>query len=342
MRAKRFPLSMVAVMITAVTACDNVAFEGVRVELRAPVRTTPETVADTAVAAAVEAPLAPVELAPLLYLVQRTDGSRATILPIAQVTSNGYQPLPDPEEIPDLVERFAIDRWEAGTELSLFAQGVRLGTFIADGTTETDTSTCRIRPRGGGYLEVRPDAAGLERFLALADAGLEPRKPWASIARFEQDAALRDASLNLAQRLIPQLGVLWPPSIPEVRRDLQPFRLGEDGPSGLAVSFVFGDRLITGTPNPRAYSLFVLAREGETRYEPMLTWYQPAAAGKAYPRFIGAHDVRGVGSPDAVLEVFGERDVWLAVIGTRDEEWSVLYRDGCGEAAARGAIRTFR
>jgi hypothetical protein len=344
MRAKRFPLLTIAVMITVVPACDNVAFGGVQVELQAPVRTSTTLDPDTTSAAQREReqPPEPIELTPLLYLVQQTDGSRATILPIAQVTPDGYEPVPGPEEIPDLVDRFAVGRWEAGTELSLFAQGSRIGTFVADGTTEIDNSTCQARPRGQGYIEVRPDAAVLRQFLAIREPTPASREGWVAVPRFGEDATLRDASLNLAQRLIPQLGVLWPPSIPEIRRDLQPFRLGEDGPSGLAVSYVFGDRLRTGTPNPRAYSLFILAGEGETRYEPIVTWYQRAPSGKAFPRFVGAHDARGVGSPDVVLEVFGEADRWLAVLGAEDDEWSILYRDACGEPAARGAIRTYR
>lgn len=344
MRAKRFPLSTVAVMITLVTACDNVDFGGVRVELQAPVHAPAAVDSDTLGTAQedTERPPDPVELSPLLYLVQQTDASRATILPIAQMTGDGYEAVPGPEEIPDLVDRFAIGRWEPEAEFSLFAQGTRIGTFIADGTTEMDHSMCQARPRGQGYIEVQPEAAGLRRFLALPQPAGAPRDPWVSIPRFEEDATLRDASLNLAQRLIPQLGVLWPPSIPEVRRDLQPFRLGRDGPSALAVSYVYGDRLITGAPNPRAYSLFILAEEGDTRYEPMVTWYQRASSGKAYPRFVGAEDVRGVGSPDAVLEVFGQSDRWLAVLGKEDDDWSLLYRDECGEPAARGAIRTFR
>ena len=99
--------------------------------------------------------------------------------------------------------------------------------------------------------------------------------------------------------------------------------------------------MAVGVTNPRAYSLFVLAAAGESRFEPLMTWVQRAPDGKAYPRFVGAHPLRDTGTADAVLEVFGETDRWFTVLGVEDEEWSVLYVDECGERPAGNGIRTF-
>ncbi len=343
MYPKRFPQLVWLVMITGVTGCDNVAFGGIQVELQAP-EEAPRAVESSgteAVESAAPEPLVPVSLDPLVYVVERSGGSRATILPIAQLSDGDYSPLPDTSDIPDLFERFAIDRWEAGTEFALMAQGSRVGTFIADGSTAQDRSACQLRPRGGGHVEVRPDAAGLDWFMAIP-ASNGARSPWMAIPGTE-DARLREASLNLAQRMIPVLGVLWPPSIPDVRRDLQPFSPGGGDGSGLAVSYVYGDRLAVGPAAPRAYSLFMIAaaEEGSDRYEPLLTWHQEAVSRKAFPRFLAAHDHRDAGTPDAVLEVFGESARWYTILGARGEDWSVLYLDDCGEPASRGAIRSF-
>ncbi len=343
MHAKRFPQFVLFVIITLVAACDNVAFGGVQFELRPPEEAPggPDPQALGEVAVVEPEPIFPIEMDPLLYLVERGDASRARILPIAQLSDDGYSPLPTPEDTPDLIQRFALDRWEQGTEFSLLAQGGRVGTLVSNGTTVADNSTCQVRPRGSGYVEVRPEAAGLERFLAIRPSEPAPREPWLPIPTVTQDAALRAASLNLAQRVIPVLGVLWPPSIPEVRRDLQPFSLGQADGSALAVSFVYGDRLVVGGSTARAYSLFMLAGESEGRFEPIVTWHQRAAARKAFPRFLGAHDLRRVGTPDAVLEVYGESHRWLTILGAEDEDWSILYLDACGEPASRGAIRNF-
>jgi hypothetical protein len=344
MYAKRFARLGLAVMITALPACDNVSFGGIQLELR-----PPEVTADAAAAASAvlpesveeEATLEPVDLGDLIYIVERGEGSSATILPIARVSPDGYEPVPDLEEIPDLFERFALGRWEAGFELPLVAQGRRVGTFVSDGTTVEDGSTCRIRPRGAGHVEIAPEAAVLDRLLATEATAAPVREPWTTPLRVEEDEELRAGSLNIAQRLIPTLGVLWPPSIPEARRDLQPFAQSPGGASGFAASYIYGDRLAVGPTNPRAYSMFVLAAAGESRYEPLMSWVQLAPDGKAFPRFVGAHAIRDSIVSDVVLEVFGETDRWFTVLGVEDDEWSVLYLDECGQSPAGGGIRTF-
>ena len=354
MYAKRFARPGLVVIITALPACDNVTFGGIQLELRPP-EVTGDAVAATGFTpdetAAEEPTLEPVDLGQVIYVVERGDGSSATILPIAAVDPDGYEPVPDLEEIPDLIERFALGRWEAGAELPLFVHGLRIGTFVSDGTTVEDNSTCRTRPRGAGHVELAPEAAVLDRLLATEVSAASVREPWTPSLRFQEDEDLRAASLNIAQRLIPTLGVLWPPSIPEARRDLQPFAPTMGNASGFAATYVYGDRLAVGATNPRAYSLFVLAAPGESRFEPLMTWVQLAPDGKAYPRFVGTHSLRdsetpdaaqaGAALPDAVLEVFGETNRWFTVLGVDDEEWSVLYVDECGQRPAGNGIRTF-
>jgi hypothetical protein len=344
MYAKRFARPGLAVIITALPACDNVSFGGIQLELHAP-----DVAEDTAAFGAFvpvqvgeeEPTLEPVDLGDMIYVVERGEGSSATILPVARLGEDGYEAVPDPEEIPNLIERFALGRWEAGFALPLVAHGRRVGTFVSDGTTVEDNSTCRIRPRGSGHVELAPEAAVLDRLLATEPTSALVREPWAPPLRFEEDEELRAGSLNIAQRLIPTLGVLWPPSIPEARRDLQPFSPTPGDASGFAASYVYGDRLAVGGTNPRSYSLFVLASAGESRYEPLMTWVQHAPDGKAYPRFVGAHALRDSIASDVVLEVFGETDRWFTVLGVEGEEWSVLYLDECGQSPARSGIRTF-
>lgn len=344
MRPRRFQQLLWLVMITGLTACDNVAFGGVQVELQPPERssTVPAEEVGDAVADE-EEPLDPVELDPLVYVVQRIGGSRATILPVAQYSDGEYRAMPDTGAIPGLMERFSLGRWEVGAEFALLAHGSRVGTLVADGTTAADRSTCQLRPLGAGYVEMRPEAADSEWFLAVPAPRSTAREPFVTLPPLTPNGPLRDASLNLAQRMIPALDVLWPPSIPEIQRDLQPFSMAMADGSALAVSFVYGDQLSVGPTNQRAYSLFMLATEGETpgRYDPLVTWYQPVSAQKAFPRFIGAHDVRGVGTPDAVVQVYGETLQWYSILGADDGDWSELYVDNCGEPASRGAIRTY-
>ena len=166
MRPRRFQHLMWLVMITGVAACDNVAFRGIQVELRHPEQssiTPAEKVGDTV--GDEEEPLYPVDLNPLLYVVQRIGASRATILPVAQHSEGEYHALPDTGAIPGPMERFSLGRWEEGAEFALLAHGSPVGTLVADGTTVTDNSTCQARPLGSGYVEVRPETAESEWFL---------------------------------------------------------------------------------------------------------------------------------------------------------------------------------
>jgi len=243
MRPRRFLQLVWPVMITGLTACDNVAFGGIRVELRLPEQSPVDIEEEVLGTEADEPePLEPVDLDLLVYVVQRTSGSRATILPIAQLSEGGYRALPDTAATPGLIERFSLGRWEEGAEFTLLSHGSRVGTLVTEGTTARDNSTC----------QVRPEAASSEWFLAEPTSAAATREPWVSLPPFAPDAPVRDASLNLAQRVIPVLGALWSPSIPDIRRDLQRFSMETEDESALAVSYVFGDRLSAGPSNPRA------------------------------------------------------------------------------------------
>ncbi|MSR22505.1 MAG: hypothetical protein EXR92_03010 [Gemmatimonadetes bacterium] len=337
MREKGFRFLVGLVIITAATGCDNVAFGGIQVELRAP----PPPPGSAPVEGALDL-TAPLDLGSILYLVERFEDSQASIVPVAVLADRGYRALPDSSQLPGLLDRFPLGRWEPGTEFTLFAQGVRAGTFITDGTSEVDASTCQARPRAVGRIELRPEAVSQQRFLALTPVDV-PSSSGPLTPGLIEDAPLRAAATGLAQRLIPEMGVQWPPSIPAIRRDLQPIVLESGGAAGLAVSFVYGDGLVVGPPTRRlAYSLFILAEATPARYEPVFAWYQRYdSRGKAFPRFLAAHDAHGIGAPDALLEVFGESARWLAIVGPQEGQWRVLFQDGCGVPASADGLRTF-
>lgn len=347
MHTKGFPSFLVPVMIIACTGCDNVEFGGFQIELQAP---TPAEGMPTQIELpdSLPVPLSPIATGPVLYLVERGEGSTATLIAVAALSEGLYEPLPDDEEIPDIVERFAIGRFERATEFILLSQGVRAGTFIADGTRQPDRSTCRLRPSAGGRVEIRPEATGERRFLAVAKAdlsawGIESAAAPAARPSSPGAATLDPGSVVAAQIAIPAMDIPWPPSIPGARRDLQPLDIDTVESGGLAASFVYGGDLSVGPAVPVAYSLFLASAPVGNRYEPIVAWYQRAGPdGKAFPRLLGAHDLHQEGSPDLLLEVFGEEARWMGLLGTREGEWSMVYEDPCGVPAARRGIRTFR
>lgn len=342
MRTKGFvPLSLL-VILTAPTGCDNVEWGGVEWNLRPP---PPAAGADEPEAEAEEEEeqaLEPISLGALLYLVERTPGGEGHLLPVAVLEEDGYSPLPDPAETPDLVERFPLERWEPGTRFVLFDQGVRAGTLTADGTARADTTFCLTRVAGRGVLELRPEAASRTRFLGLrvSDLDREPSAldPHPGVVLTD---ALRSASLDAARVLITRLGVPWPTSIPGIRQRVGAFSDAAGQPA-VAATFVFGDELALGTPASTAYSLFLVAVEGEEGWAPALSWYQRQdSGGKAFPGALAAHDVRGTGSVDFLLEVFGQDDRWLAILGADDGDAQLLYQDPCGRDPGPDALRAY-
>lgn len=336
MHNKGFALLPALVIIIATSGCDNVQWAGVEMELRSP----PERAPAPDPAPEVDAPvLMPLELEPVLYLVDRGPGSGATVVPIAQLGPGGYLPLPDSADTPDLVERFPMERWEAGTEMVLLSQGVRVGTITLDGSLFTDESICGLRPGTGGRVELLPEAGGQRRFLALRKEDLpEPPAP-GDFPGLQDSFELRAGTLNVARLLIPQVQAPWPPSVPEIRRHHAPVPL-PGGELGLAASFVYDGELAVGEAPPLAYSLFFVAREQGGAFRPMVSWYQRVReSGKAFPRFVEAHDVRGAGTQDVLLETFGQESRWFTILGVRGGEWEVLHRDPCGLPIPSGAFR---
>ena len=354
MRAKGFLPLILVLIITASAGCDNVEWDGTEIRIEPPPPSPATLEAERAEAEAEEEEmLEPVSLSPLVYLVQRTDPGEppetgdgatsardATLLPVAQLTGNGYSPLPDPAETPDLVERFPLERWEPETEFVVFSQGAPVGRFIADGSSRLDETFCLARARGSGILHVRPGAASEERFLALRRDDL-PDVPSALTPHpgFEVTDEFRNRSLDAARTLIPRLGVPWPPSVLGIRRRIDAFTAGESR-RAVAASFVFGDDLQVGSPQPTGYSLFLIAAEEDDEFSPVFSWYQSADAGpKAFPGFLAAADLRQMGEPDILLEVFGQEARWLAFLGWEGEARQLVYQDPCGVDPVAGALQ---
>lgn len=338
MSSKGFAVLPALVIIIAASGCDNVEWAGVDLELRPPPELDPGPEAPDPELD--RPPLRPLDLGPLLYLVRREGGAAASIIPVTELGEDGYRPLPDPDETPDLIERFPLNRWSDGTEFVLLAQSARVGTLVIDGSVASDQATCQVRPRGRGVLELLPGANGEEHFLALRKEDLDAPLHPGSYAGLRDGPELRAGTLNVARLLIPQVQAPWPPSIPQIRRHHAPFPLG-DGTTGLAASFVYDGELEVGPVPELAYSLFYLADLEGGAFRPRFSWYQRVReSGKAFPRMLVAHDVMGTGDPDVLLETFGEEHSWYVILGRRGDRWQTLFQDPCGLEIPSGALRS--
>lgn len=339
MYAKGVRLILLCVMITVAPGCDNVAFGGFRVELRPPPGSGSDTLPEGDGAVAVDLGPTPLDLGPVLYIVETSGDSRASILPIAELAPEGYRSLPDD---PDLVARFPLERLEGGEEFSLFLQGTQVGTFIANGTVSADSSACFTRPRIEGHVELLPEAASFRRFLALEmgdSRGIGPVEPFEPVL---EDLDFRNGSVEVARRVMQANGAIGPESISGIRRSIQGISLGEGRGRALAATFVYEGTLALGEDPPAAYSVFIVAEERDERFATVLGWYQRSGSGgKAYPRLLAAHDVRGAGFPDLVVEMFGEEVRWLAIAGEGETGAGLLYQDACAEIDTPESLRVY-
>jgi len=328
-------------MLGLLPACENVGWGGIEVSLRTP-PASPSALVSPTLPEEADLPLEPLDLGPLAYWVERT-GARARFYPIARWNGGQYGPLPDLRETPDLLARFPLERWEEGTEFTLMDRGGRVGTLISDGSTGWEEGFCQPRPVGQGWLELQPGSESTPVFVALrkGDLGDDLPPPQSGTVSGPGSAATRQAgALALAQGVIQQAGVPWPPSIPEAIREVRSFSL-HSGADALAVSFGYGVPLSVGAGTPNGYTVLALGRRDSDRWRPFWTWVQPVRDGQAFARVRGAARLGTQTEADLFLEVFGADSRWLAVLGEREGEWSLLYQDACGVVPRAAATRSW-
>jgi len=321
----------VLVILIGLQACDNVGWGGAYVRLEAP--PDPALLRDSL--AAPDSVAAPVDSGPALpegpvLFAGYRSGRSATLVPVAEVRGGMLVPLPDEAAAPGFREAFRDRLLGAGTRFTLFAQGVRVGTLVAERAGE-DASYCPSRPAVEGALELVPGAEDAERFLALSEdraAGI----PYAAYRTLSHSRDQRVASLNVMSRLIPRLGAQWPPSVLGIRRDIRVLALDEDGEPAIVASFVYRDDLTVGEAPSSAYSVFFLATPGPSGYEAAYVAYRPVGRdGKGAARYFEHFDWDRDGHPEMLLEVAGARHRWFrAIEQTPEGRWVDLYQDPCG------------
>ena len=323
-------LFVVGIVIVA-SGCDNVSWGGVELSLEGPAADTTISQPDTA---GLQAPPDPaVSLGPLLYAGTRT-GNRAQVVPVAEITEQGLQPLPGGPEGMEVNDQILQGRLRPGAELILFHQGARVGALVLDqGEIVTDTY-CQARPQGTGQLLLSPDAADAERFLALESPRGHPFGPYQELnSTYDQ----RVASLNLGAEAVPLVGATWPPSLLEIRQDLQILDLAGGAAPAVLATFVYRDQLRIGPAPEDAYALLILGEPRGADFELAYTWYRPVGAeGKGVPRYFSRMDWDGDGQEEILLEVLGADTHWFAAVDRGPERWLTIFQDPCGTPGAQG------
>jgi hypothetical protein len=320
----------IAVILTVPSGCDNVTWGGVDVHLQAPPGrggTDSRPVAPKAPRASSSAPARPA--GPLLFAGTRS-GDSATLAVVGELRGDTLHALVSTDTAASR-ERLTRGPLAPGTELVLFAEGVRVGRLTVAGSG-VDKGFCDPRATVTGPVEIVPAAADARRLMALptATAGARPYAPYHAYAH---DYDQRVASLNLAVAAIPRVGASWPPSLLETRADMQAFRLS--GNDAIAATFVYKDRLAVGEPSTGAWSLFLIGTDQQGTYREGYVSYRPAdEQGKGAPRFFDHLDWNGDGAPEILLDVFGAHGRWFEALGNRGGHWVETFQDPCGAPEA--------
>jgi hypothetical protein len=318
---------LVAWIVILAPGCDNVSWGGIQVGLeRAPPDSASPSADTTSRPASFPSEL---EIGSILFAAVR-DGDTAFAFAVGSREADGFTVPPLGEEGDRWTDEILSDRLHPGTRLTLFEQGVRVGTFTVAERGATDAEFCRPRPTVHGRIELVPSAADAQHFLAMeAERGdlVQPR-PYSPLqSRYAQ----RAATIDMAAAIIPQVGAQWPPSLVDIRRDLQVFQLqGREGPAVMA-TFLFRDGLAVGSAPADAYSLLVLGEPSDGTYETTYLSYRLVeTAGKGAPRYFSHLDWDQDGEDEILLQVFGEDTSWWAGLDREGEVWELAFRDACG------------
>ncbi len=320
-------LLAIAVILTVATGCDNVGWGGVQVAWVPPPDAPSVAEADSLAADTATAPEPP---GPLLLAGVR-DGSRATLVAVGEVHGGLLEP-PGSHESPEEVQV----RTAPGTEWVLFAEGVRVGTLVAD-RAGSAAEFCPPRPTVSGVVETVPPASSAERFLALP-SDVASDRDYGDFEHLTDVYDQRVASLTLATAAIRRVQATYPPDgLVRARQDIEIFRTtGSRGPS-IAATFMYRDTLAVTPPGQNAYALFLLGLQAGDDYQEGFVWYrQVDTEGKGAPRYFGHLDWDGDGHDEILLDVYGANRRWFAGLAQDGGQWVRTFQDTCGSPASAG------
>lgn len=324
-------LLAIAVILTVAAGCDNVAWGGIDVALKAP---PPSSRGRTAAVSVDEDPPPDNFDGPILLAGVR-DGSRAEFVVVGEVHPDELRVFPDPN-FPEDVDR--LSRIAApGSEWILFSEGVRIGRMVVD-ATQRAPEFCGSPTTLSGVIEVVPTAAAAERLLALP-TGTAAGRPYEDYRPISHVYDQRVATNSLATEAIPEYGATWPRlGVLDARKHIQAFQIRNAQLLSVAATFMNQDELDVSSPGQGAYSLFVIGRQVGEEYQRAYVSYRSVEAdGKGAPRYFDHLDWDGDGTDEILLDVFGANRRWFAALSSRDGSWIRTFQSSCGSGGGAGS-----
>lgn len=310
-------------LVVGTTGCDNVFWGGADIEIVPPPPPLAELVeTDDQAFGEFGLPRGPV----VFHLVETEQGSQ--LVPVAEIAAAGLRAVRRPQEVAAAAfeQRFRETVIPVGAQFDVFRRGARVGTFVAQ--SEGPVNRCGV-PTVLGNTTVVAAAVDSEDFLAFRQ-GLAPSAR-GEFSPPQVTGPIRTYASIVAERLILQAGLPRPRSWQGAQRDLEPVEIMAGGHPEMAATYLVGDDLSEGPPQPEGYSVFYLADyETQRGYMPIYSEVRDyRQTGKAAPRLIDYVDWDQDEVPELLLQVFGRDRTWYEAIGQRDGEWTRLWEGQC-------------
>ncbi|MEO5509212.1 MAG: hypothetical protein ABIV28_08405, partial [Longimicrobiales bacterium] len=296
----------VALIVSALTACDNVSWGGADVAVVPP----PAKARGAQLSKEEEAAMDELPQGPVLYYVARSTVG-AVMIPVGEMVTDSLRLLRTSGDARVYATRFVAANMRQGQEFALFSRGARVGTYVVQSAQVPEQPGCPVQPQALGSLELSAGADSIREFLAVAKS----QAP--QITKRNEDVGDISRTMNtvapiLAERAIRKRGATLPGNWAAAFEQGAAFPASGRSAAGFAATFLVGDTLGPGMDN-EGYSLFmiVLPSASQTGYDTTYVDYRNyAQTGKQAPRVIDYLDWTRDDQVELVMRVFGVSDSW--------------------------------
>jgi hypothetical protein len=327
----RFLPGAALLILTALSACDNVRWGGAEVQFVPPPpasgsetpRPDRQTFSDLGLPAGT-----------VLFHVVKAAGGGMQVIPVGEVSGDSLRTIRRPAGVaPQAYEsRFREAVFSRAGDFTLFRRGAPVGTLTING--DGPVTACGVPTATGTGITVAA-AADATEFLAF-------RKGLAPDVKGEYAPPPVTGSINtfasiVAERLVLQNGLPRPRSWPGARRDMQAIEVGGAATPEMAATYLVGDQLAQGAAEPDGWSVFYMASyESRSGYTPIYSEvHDYRREPKQAPRLVDYLNWNGRGAPDVLVQVYGPTESWYEVVSGDRGRWSKVWEGhACGKGAA--------
>ena len=319
--AARAARAAALLILTALSACDNVEWGGASVQVITPPPPSPDDQPgpDPAALAGLGLPTGRV----IFHAIRRPDGT-AQLIPVAELGADSMRTLRRPAGVaPEAYEqRFRESVMDVNSTFVLFRRGAEVGTLTVQAPGAA--TACGV-PTMVGQVNTVAAAAAEQEFIAFR-RGLAPDVS-GEFAPPQVDGTIRRYASLIAERLVLQNGLQRPRSWPAAQRDLQAVDAIRGGYPEMATTYLVGDNLGVGPANEDGWAVFYVGsfepRAGYTPFYSDVRAY--ARTGKAAPRLVDALDWNGQGGAELLVQVYGTREAWYEAVSGDGGSWQRVW-----------------